>query len=288
MHAIDKFSHKLSESSNSQLFFSVITPAMFADLQSQDAPTAIFVGGQPGAGKTALQEAIEQNISFDPNSVAKINGDEFRGYHPDFMQLNAADDALAAFHTDADTGIWVAKALEFVKSARSNMLIEGTLRNPEVTMGSAQALRSAGYRCELHVVVAHEFFSRLRIFSRYLGQRKSDGYGRYTLLEAHNASYNSLPESLASLVESKLFSRVVLYDIERCVLFDSDFCDGDVVQSVAPIVSYVRSQMHQPIDKLLVDVQSVRMLATSLDCDQMVLGDIKKLAADIVVAASAG
>ncbi|MEG1561351.1 MAG: hypothetical protein RR323_02985 [Raoultibacter sp.] len=42
------------------------------------------------------------------------------------------------------------------------------------------------------------------------------------------------------------------------------------------------------IDKLLVDVQSVRMLATSLDCDQMVLGDIKKLAADIVVAASAG
>lgn len=282
----NRLAHKLSDEENGGIFTAAIVPAMFSELSGQVQPRAVFVGGQPGAGKTALQEAIALNVSFDFSTVAKINGDEFRGYHPDYAALNEQDDIWAAFYTDADTGVWVAKAIDLVRGQRSNMLVEGTLRNPNVTIKSARSLTESGYQNELHVVVANEFFSRLRIFSRYLGQRQADGYGRYTLPAAHDASYARLPESLIAIIGSGLFMRVVLYDIERNVLFDSDFSGGDIVSSVSSIVAYVRSQIHQPLDKLLVDVQSMRRLAVELDCDPLVLDDIAKLSNDIIAAAS--
>lgn len=255
---MDRLAHKLSDEANEALFISAIARIAYADLAPQEEPSAIFVGGQPGAGKTALQDAIAGNVRFDFSTVAKVNGDEFRPYHPDYPALNAEDDVTAAYYTDADTGVWVSRAIELVKGARSNILVEGTLRNPAVTIDSAEGLSKAGYRNELHVVVANQFFSRLRIFSRYLGQRRTDGYGRYTLLQAHDASYGRLPESLQTIIRSNLFDRVVLYDVERRVLLDSDFDREDLPGSVAAIVDFVRSTLHQPVDKLLADAQAIR------------------------------
>lgn len=238
--------------------------------------------GSLGRAKTALQSTIARNIRFDFSQVTKINGDEFRAYHPQFEQLNNENDVMAAYYTDVDTGIWVAKAINLAKTTRSSMLIEGTLRNPQVTINSASDLYSAGYRNELHVVVANQFFSRLRIFSRYLGQRAIDGYGRYTLLEAHDASYKHLPDSLSAIISSSLFSRVVLYDVEHNVLFDSDFDGPDVMGAVGAIVSFIRSTLHQAVDRLLADAQAMRQLALELNCSEVVLSDITKLVEDII------
>lgn len=153
-------------------------------------------------------------------------------------------------------------------------------------MGSARDLVEAGYTCELHVVVANEFFSRLRIFSRYLGQKERDGYGRYTLLDAHDASYEALPESLDSILSGGLFRRVVLYDIERSVLFDSVHYDGNVATAVRAIVAYSRGKLHQPLERMLADVQSLRGLAISLGCNDLVMSDLAKLERDIITVAA--
>lgn len=282
----DRLAHKLPDDANEALFRAAIAPAMLGGLVGQENPVAFFVGGQPGAGKTALQEAIAANSDLDFGLVAKVNGDDYRAYHPDYDALNDEDDTLAAYYTDADAGVWVTKSIELVKRARSHILVEGTLRRPEVTVASARDLAEAGYACELHVVVANGFFSRLRIFSRYLGQKERDGYGRYTLLEAHDASYDALPGSLDAILARGVFSRVVLYDIERSALFDSARYDGDAAAAVRAIVLYTRGKLHQPLDKILADVQSLRALAVGLGCNDLVMGDLAKLERDVIDAAA--
>ena len=140
---VNRLDFKLSEEESSRVFDLTIVPIRFGELVAQRAPVAFFVGGQPGAGKTALQEAIARVASCDFSTVAIVNGDEFRGYHPHFRELNAIDDTLAAFYTDADTGVWVERAIERVSAQRSSLLIEGTLRNPQVTEDLLAAARAA-------------------------------------------------------------------------------------------------------------------------------------------------
>jgi predicted ABC-type ATPase len=272
--------HKLTGEQNRSIFEQKIVPLEFADLVSQTQPTALFVGGQPGAGKTGLQGTIIQNADLD--AIAVINGDNFRSFHPDNEALLVKDDTLAAYHTGADVGAWVEQAIDHIKQAKANTLVEGTLRNPVVTIKSAKGFAKAGYKTELHVVVAHKFFSKIRIFWRYLGQRQTAGFGRYTLKEAHDAAYDVLPQSLKSIVEAGVFDRIVLYTIEREVIFDSNVYTADTIRAIEGLVNYSRANLHTPIENLLTDVNAIHRLAVQLNCNYLVLRDIESLNSEIV------
>jgi hypothetical protein len=268
-------SFRLSSEESQRIFQASIVPTEFPEIITQESPTVVFIGGQPGAGKTGLQAAVESLNNLP--SLIKINGDDFRPYHPDSKLLMLEDDTRAAFYTDVDVGKWVEMAIEYVKGGRPNALIEGTLRNPGVTISSAESFLDCGYKAEMHVIAAHEFHSKLRIFNRYLFQREVQGYGRYTLMDAHDASYNVLVESLMTLITTNTFNRIVLYTVEREVLFDSHTFTGDIAITAGDLLRYVHSSFHGSIEKLLVDINAAYRKAESLNCNTLVLGDIKKL-----------
>ena len=50
---------------------------------SQENPKAFLLGGQPGAGKSALENMI--NIE---NKYVSISGDDYRKFHPLYDKLN--------------------------------------------------------------------------------------------------------------------------------------------------------------------------------------------------------
>ena len=54
-----------------------------AGKNQSDSPKAVLLGGQPGAGKTKLEELVNIKENF-----ISVNGDEFRKYHPKYEQLN--------------------------------------------------------------------------------------------------------------------------------------------------------------------------------------------------------
>jgi hypothetical protein len=115
-----------------------------------------------------------------------------------------------------------------------------------------------------------------------LDQRLKAGVGRYTLREAHDAAYRVLPSSLKQIIEDGVFGRVVLYTIEREVIFDSAFYNGNVASAVAGLVDYVRENLHSPIENLLADINDIHSLAVQLDCNKMVLDDIEALNSEII------
>jgi hypothetical protein len=275
-----KLTHKLSDEDNRRIFFEEILPIEFSDIVHKPHPVVIFVGGQPGAGKTALQKRIFTESQL--TNALVINGDDFRAYHPENEELLKSDDTMAAYYTDADVGMWIGQAIDIAKENHANALVEGTLRRPEITIKSAGAFKNCGYVAELHVIITQEFFSRLRILFRYLDQRKNEGYGRYTMTEAHDASYSVLPNSLNEIVTADIFNRLVLYTVEHDVVYDSILPNKGAGKQIENLLSYIRADIHKPIEALLADLHDAKTLASQLNCKQIVFDDIQNLTYDIL------
>lgn len=204
----------LSEQDNQELFDYWIAQGKFSQLESVTHPTVHFFGGQPGAGKSSMQDPIISHLHNQDGaeSVAQVIGDEFRIYHPMYTKLLEHDDNEAAFYTDRDSGKWIEKSIDLVVNKKSHLVLEGTLRNPDVTLKTAALCTANNYEANLHVVAVHEFISRARIFHRYIGQIHAGGNGRYTLPESHSRAYDMIPTTVEALARSQQFSAITLYD----------------------------------------------------------------------------
>jgi len=76
----------------------------FSGTTPQDKPRAIILGGQPDAGKSGLLEASKQD--FPGGNVVAINGDELRYYHPQYREIQKADERHFAELTDPHARKW--------------------------------------------------------------------------------------------------------------------------------------------------------------------------------------
>ncbi len=201
----------LSESSSSEIFEEQIVPYLFAGKVRSQRPKAIFVGGQPGSGKTPLLRYITEHEMELDNNFVEINGDDFRAFHPEYTRLLDKDDQSAAFFTDLDSARWIEKSIAHAATIGCSVGIEGTLRQKEVVSKTSELFRANGYDISLNVLLAHSLSSRLGIFERYLEQVKDSGSGRFTLREAHDASYNALPSTVEHLMRDSVVNEVNLF-----------------------------------------------------------------------------
>lgn len=169
---------------------------------------------------------------------------DLRIYHPVYRHLQETDDQQAARYTDADSARWVERAIELSWTIRSHVLLEGTLRRPEVTIATARAYREHGFTSHLHLVAVHEYVSRLRIIDRYLGQVVAGQPGRYTIRAAHDASYQVLPTALRTIIDSDQVDEVSVYN-GAGELHQS--ADASNTQSAGSLVEVFDRRRQQPL-----------------------------------------
>lgn len=114
------------------------------------------MGGQPGSGKSGLLDAATAYLSTPQATAVQIVGDDLRDYHPDYQRLLAADDRTAAAATDQDSGRGVEMSIEHACQSGYSVVVEGTMRNPQVPLRTAEVFRAAGYRVEAWVMVGDD------------------------------------------------------------------------------------------------------------------------------------
>ena len=142
------------------------------------------------------------------------------------------------------------------------MVIEGTLREPEVNMRTASLYIKHGFTVHLHVPAVHEFVSRTRIFQRYFDQSDDNSsYGRYTPREAHDRSYRVLPESVAALVNSSLFKSVTLYDQNLNSIYTIGLPEKDAAREISAVLEKYRDNKHVDAAGVLLTIE--RLLPTA-------------------------
>jgi predicted ABC-type ATPase len=195
----------------------------------QQHPTAIILGGQNASGKSTLGEQFVKE--YQNTGIVRIDGDSLRRYHPNFKKYNAENDKLTAAYTAKDSGVWTRRLIEEAGKNSFNMLIETTLRSPDVVSETVNRLTAGGYNVRAEIFVVCYDKSLLGCYKRYEMMKARGGFGRFVHDHALKAAYNGMPETLQRLQQEKKCSSIRLYTREQ-VLFQGDYRTTDIIDIV--------------------------------------------------------
>jgi UDP-N-acetylglucosamine kinase len=122
----------LSERDHQRLFWHEIAPLYFPEGLGRAArPTAAFLGGQPGGGRTRLLHAVTTALTAQGPTVV-ISGADLRPFHPADGHPQRTDLLGAAHATDPDTRRWVEMLIAEGRRRGVHLVIDGSLGRPEV------------------------------------------------------------------------------------------------------------------------------------------------------------
>ncbi len=198
-------------------------------LAPHDTPQAVLLGGQSGAGKTALHDVFNEVFADD---VIVINGDEYRKLHPRFAALQSAYGDKAVDHTAAWAGAMTEALIESLSSAGYNLVIEGTLRTAEVPLASAALLRERGYGVSLALMAVKPEISLVSCQLRYEQMRLAGTTPRAT----DPAHHRKIVSNLGVLEDSGMFDEIYLYNRSRACLYPQEGVDARASQVLQDVL----------------------------------------------------
>ena len=178
-------------------------------------PKVVLLGGQPGAGKSGL----ENMVNIKKNYVS-ISGDDYREYHPRFKEINLEYGREASKYTQQWAAEITEKLIKELRKEKYNLIIEGTLRTAELPLKEANAFKKADYKVELNVVVVKPEKSRLGTLERYEAMLKQGKVPRMTPKEHHDLVVNNIGNNLEIIYNSKAFDNIKLFDRENNLLYN--------------------------------------------------------------------
>jgi hypothetical protein len=199
-----------------EIFDRDIAPTLIAGGAAELHPSVLFIGAQPGAGKS---RAIADVLGDRPAAVPVI-GDDFRPFHPDYDALMRADPLAMPHITAQASGAWVGMAADYLRAQRRSVILETTMRQLPVVEATAAAFRSQGYRVEAHVLAVPGAVSALGTVSRYLGEAAGNDQNRWTPSAAHEAAYEAMPGTVERLVAGGIVDRITVATCAQRILYD--------------------------------------------------------------------
>jgi hypothetical protein len=211
-----------------QLIFEDIARHAMMLSKPVENPVAIILGGQPGAGKAALSSYASTELGG--NSI-KIDADELRKYHPHFLKLMRENDRDAADLTHRDAAGWAVKLTNLGIKEHRNLVIDGTMRDPESLAKLCSKLQSAGYRIDARVLAVNDLVSRLSIHHRYELQHEANGFGRWSNRINHDLAFTGLPLTVDRLETGNLVDRMHITNRSGADIYDNYRIAGDWQQT---------------------------------------------------------
>ncbi|EST18107.1 zeta toxin family protein [Streptomyces niveus] len=186
--------HQLSAGEHRWIFDELIAPSYLSGIISRDDPRAVYVLGQPGAGKLMSSRMVKR--AMRPGAT-RLEGDDFKASHPDYFQLLNDDPRNAGASIRADYRAWFARAEAYVRDRRGDVLIEAAPGSAQEFMGSALPFAEAAYPVELVVLAVRAADSRLATALLYARALQIGVNGRFTTEAGHDQCFRTLSDVVA-------------------------------------------------------------------------------------------
>lgn len=215
--------YKLTPEENKDYFENHIKPDLSADTKSVEQPVFVLIGGQPGAGKSRVTNAITTQLD---NNAIVLDADKFRPQHPHYFEMVEKEPLNVFDLARDDVNAWLKQAGDFAIEANRHVVMDGTLRDKDHIAKVAQSYKDNGYKVELNIVATHERFSNTSIFERYEEGLKSEKIGRYVNPEFHKAAYEALPETIKYLEENKLVDSITIRNRDNIIVYENKLENG--------------------------------------------------------------
>lgn len=187
-------------------------------LSKNETPQAFVLGGQPGAGKSHLIANIEKELN---NDVIVINGDDYRKFHPSYIDFQKKYKKDAPLYTATFAGLMTEAMLKRAIIERYNVVIEGTFRTSETPIKTLEFFKENNYSRNVHIKTCSEKISWNNCIKRYNNLLAiSPLEARYTKKEHHDLVVKNLADNVAKVMKSGLVDRLKIFEREK-LIFDS-------------------------------------------------------------------
>ena len=198
-----------------ELVFQKILKMYMSSYSSSKNPKVFLLGGQPGAGKSGLENMLNLKDEY-----ISISGDDYREYHPRFREINLEYGKEASKYTQQWAGQITEKLIEKLAKEKYNLIIEGTLRTAQLPLKEANRFKKLGYEVELHVLAVKPEKSYLGTLLRYEEMIKQGKIPRMTPKEHHDLVVKNIGDNLEIIYNSKAFDNIKLFDRENNLLYN--------------------------------------------------------------------
>ena len=198
-----------------ELAFQKILKMYTSSYSPSKNPKVFLLGGQPGAGKSGLENMINLKDEY-----ISISGDDYREYHPRFREINLEYGKEASKYTQQWSSQITEKLIEKLAKEKYNLIIEGTLRTAQLPLKEADRFKKLGYEVELHVLAVKPEKSYLGTLLRYEEMIKWGKIPRMTPKEHHDLVVKNIGDNLEIIYNSKAFDNIKLFDRENNLLYN--------------------------------------------------------------------
>ena len=181
-------------------------------------PKSYILGGQPGAGKSRLNNHLQK---INNGNLVIINGDEYRKSHPNFDKIVEEYGIDFPKYTSSFSSQITERLIEVLSDKKYNLCIEGTLRTTTVPINTCNLLKSKGYNVELDIMATKEKISYLSTQLRYYNFLSKGMIARATPKEHHDMVVKSICTNLNEIYDKKVFDDIKIFNRELEVIFDN-------------------------------------------------------------------
>lgn len=160
----------------------------------------IFLGGQPGSGKSTMTRKIDPHDEY-----VHVDLDEYRRYHPYYDQICKKYQEQAQEYTNEFAYHVKQGMIQKLSDAGYNFIIDGTLRDADGQIETALKLHEKNYSIQADVICTKPEISSVRTDLRYEAQMKTHLQNRGTDFpravgdDYHDMVCVQLPNSLDKL-----------------------------------------------------------------------------------------
>ena len=209
--------------------------------REQAEPKAILIGGQPGAGKTAIARQAMGELNERGGAVL-IDADRMRENLPQYSRLLREDPQHAADLTHADAGRWAGRLTTAASDVRRDLVVDGTMRNPDSLRNLARRLKDRGYTLEVRGVAMPADVSLTRAQMRTEREIATTGVGRVVNREQHDQAYAGMVETVALLEREKAVDRILIVDRHHREIYRNELHQGEWREPQAAVASIVHER----------------------------------------------
>lgn len=196
--------------------YNAIKKRIINSKKQETYPLAVLIGGQPGSGKSALSKFI---LSQNQNTII-IDGDYIREFYPHLEEIIDKHKDDYPKLTQPFVNRVVEQLIDELSKEHYNLIIEGTLRDINVPLKTAQTLDERGYIVELYVMATDKDISWKSTIERGKEMEMFGRFPRYVEKEHHDKVAKSLPETVEKLSKNDIFYNIVIMRRDQTIIYD--------------------------------------------------------------------
>ena len=231
---------------------------------AQEHPRAILLGGQPGSGKSYLRGIVRKEFS-DKGGTVVIDPDILREDDPLFIEQSQTDPIHAGDRSHEQASTLAKRLTAAMVSERRNLIIDGTMGNPESVRKKIHLLRQHGYAIDVHVMAVNPELSKVQSNLRFERQVAGSGKGRFVPKTVHDAAYEGLSRSVDMMEQECLVDSMHIHDSDRQRIYENRLIDGNWQKGPAAMSTLIaertREQTPEELQKLLSNQEDLNHLA---------------------------